>query len=237
MRMNQVCTAAALALLMAPASVWAGTISGKVTVDGPVPKQKVIDMSKEPVCAKDYPASDPPKTETATVGAGNTLADVVVYISAGANDEGTVPPQAVTLDQHGCRYIKHVTALHVNQDMKVTNSDPTSHNIHPLAKTNREWNKSQPPGSPALDAKFDQAEFIPVKCNIHPWMHGYIVVLKTNHFSVTGNDGAFSLKDLPPGKYTVTAWQETLGTSQQEVTIGGANETKTINFVFKGKAY
>ena len=148
MRTNQVCTAAALALLIAPVSAWAGTISGKVTVDGPVPKQKVIDMSKEPACAKDYPASDPPKTETATVGAGNALADVVVYISAGANDEGTVPPTAVTLDQHGCRYIKHVTALHVNQDMKVTNSDPTSHNIHPLAKTNREWNKSQPPGAP-----------------------------------------------------------------------------------------
>jgi uncharacterized protein (DUF2141 family) len=237
MRTTQVCTATALALLIAPASVWAGTISGKVTVDGPTPKQKVIDMSKEPACAKDYPASDPPKTETATTGPGNTLADVVVYISAGANDEGKVPSTAVTLDQHGCRYVKHVTALTVNQDMKVTNSDPTSHNIHPLAKTNREWNKSQPPGSPPLDAKFEQPEFIPVKCNIHPWMHGYIVVLKTSHYGVTGTDGAFSLKDLPPGKYTVTAWQETLGTSQQDVTIGSAGETKTVNFVFKGKAY
>jgi uncharacterized protein (DUF2141 family) len=234
--MKQVCTAA-LALLVGSASAFAGTISGTVKVDGPVPKQKVIDMSKEPACAKDYPASDPPKTETAVEGPNNTLEDVVVYISAGANDEGTVPSQAVTLDQHGCRYIAHVTALHVNQDMKITNSDPTSHNIHPLAKTNREWNKSQPPGSPPLDAKFDQPEFIPVKCNIHPWMHGYIVVLKTAHSSVTGKDGGFSLKDLPPGKYTVTAWQETLGTQQQDVTIGGANETKTINFTFKGKAY
>ena len=235
MRTKQVCTAALA--LMIPAAMWAGTISGKVTVDGPTPKQKVIDMSKEPACAKDYPATTPPTTETATVGAGNTLADVVVYISAGANDEGTVPSQAVSLDQKGCRYIKHVTALHVNQDMQVKNDDPTSHNIHPLAKTNREWNKSQPPGTAPLDAKFDQPEFIPVKCNIHPWMHGYIVVLKTNHFGVTDTDGGFSLKDLPPGKYTVTAWQETFGTQTQDVTIGGANETKTINFTFKGKAY
>jgi uncharacterized protein (DUF2141 family) len=68
-------------------------------------------------------------------------------------------------------------------------------------------------------------------------MHGYIVVLKTSHFGVTGNDGAFTIKDLPPGKYTVTAWQETLGTQQQDITIGGANETKTLNFTFKGKAY
>jgi len=225
------------ATALASSMAFAGTISGKVTVDGPTPKQKVIDMSKEPACAKDYPATAPPTTETAVVGPGNTLADVVVYISAGANDEGTVPSQSVTLEQKGCRYIKHVTALHVNQDMQIKNDDPTSHNIHPLAKTNREWNKSQPPGTPPLDAKFDQPEFIPVKCNIHPWMHGYFVVLKTNHFGVTDTDGAFSLKDLPTGKYTVTAWQETFGSSSQDVTIGGANETKSINFVFKGKAY
>lgn len=236
MRTKQLCTAA-LALLIGPASMWAGTISGKVTVDGPTPKQKVIDMSKEPACAKAYPPNDPPKTETVVTGPGNALADVVVYISAGANDEGTVPSQAVTLDQKNCRYIKHVTALHVNQDMKITNSDPHSHNIHPLAKVNREWNKSQPPGTAPLDAKFEQAEFIPVKCNIHPWMHGYFVVLKTNHFGVTDKDGAFSLKDLPPGKYTVTAWQETFGTQKQDVTIGSAGETKAINFTFKGKAY
>ena len=236
MRTKQACIAT-LVLLIGPATMWAGTISGKVTVDGPTPKQKVIDMSKEPACAKDYPAATPPTTETATMGSGNTLADVVVYISAGANDEGKVPSQAVTLDQKGCRYIKHVTALQVNQDMKISNSDPTSHNIHPLAKTNREWNKSQPPGTAPLDAKFDQAEFIPVKCNIHPWMHGYIVVLKTAHFSVTDKDGGFSLKDLPPGKYTVTAWQETFGTQTQDVTIGGAGETKSVNFTFKGKAY
>jgi hypothetical protein len=194
MRTKQVCTAA-LALMIGPVSLFAGTISGKVTVDGPTPKQKVIDMSKEPACAKDYPPTKPPTTETATVGPGNTLADVVVYISAGANDEGKVPSQAVTLDQKGCRYIKHITALQVNQDMKISNSDPTSHNIHPLAKTNREWNKSQPPGTAPLDAKFDQPEFIPVKCNIHPWMHGYIVVLKTGHYSVSDDNGGFSLKD------------------------------------------
>ena len=102
MRMKQVCTAA-LALLVGSASAFAGTISGTVKVDGPVPKQKVIDMSKEPACAKDYPASNPPTTETAVEGPGNTLADVVVYVSAGANDEGTVPSQAVTLEKWGLR--------------------------------------------------------------------------------------------------------------------------------------
>src|SRR5580704_17419503 len=139
MRLNLFCTVV-LGLLLMPSGTWAGTISGKVTVDGPTPKRKVIDMSKEPACAKDYQASDPPRTETVITGPGNTLADVVVYISAGANDEGTEATETVTLDQHGCVYISHITVLHVNQKMKITNSDPATHNVHALAETNREWN-------------------------------------------------------------------------------------------------
>jgi hypothetical protein len=233
MRSN-VMYATILALLLLPFGARAGTISGKVKVDGPTPKRKVIDMSKEEACAKDYQADDLPRTENVITGPANTLANVVVYISEGANDEGSVPSQGVTLDQHGCRYVQHITALHVNQKMEVQNSDPVLHNVHPLAQSNREWNLSQPPGSRPMDVKFDQAEFIPVKCNVHPWMHGYIVVLKTNHFAVTDTSGGFSLKGLAPGKYTVTAWHETLGTQQQQVTIGGPNETKTLSFSFKG---
>jgi hypothetical protein len=74
----------------------------------------------------------------------------------------------------------------------------TSHNIHPLPKLNREWNKSQPPGTPPLVEKFDKEEFIPVKCNVHPWMHAYFAVLKTSHYSVTSDGGSFSLPNLPP---------------------------------------
>ncbi len=236
MRFKIAC-AATMALLVFPSGVWAGTITGKVKVDGPTPKRKVIDMSKEPACAKEYSPTDPPRMESTITGPNNALVDVVVYISAGANDEGVMPSQVVTIDQKGCRYIRHITAIHTNQKIKITNSDPAIHNVHPLAEANREWNQSQTPGAAPLDAKFAEAEFIPVKCNIHPWMHGYIAVLKTNHYSVTDGSGGFSLKDLPPGKYTVTAWHETLGTQTQQVIIGGANETKTISFTFKGKAY
>lgn len=219
------------ALLLMPCVMFATDLTGKVTVDGTVPKPKTIDMSKEPSCAKQY--STPPTTEAEVVGGSNALENVVVYISSPASDDKQ-PQQAVTLDQKGCRYIAHVTALKTNQELKVVNSDQTSHNIHPLAKVNREWNKSQPPGTQPLSEKFDKAEFIPVKCNVHPWMRGYIAVLPTSHFSVTGQDGGFDLKDLPPGKYTVTAWHETLGTQSQDVTITG-KETKPITFVFKSK--
>jgi hypothetical protein len=210
-----------------------GTVSGKVTYEGTPAKQKPIDMSKEPSCAKQY--ATPPATETVVTGANNSLENVVVYISAGAPDEGP-PSQAAVFDQKGCRYIPHVLAFQVNQELKINNDDQTSHNIHPLAKVNHEWNKSQPPGTPAISEKYAQAEFIPVKCNVHPWMHGTFAVLKTSHHAISSNDGGFTLPNLPAGKYTVTAWHESYGTQTQDVTISGS-ETKSVNFVFKAKPY
>jgi len=212
----------------------AGTISGKVTYTGPPPKAKQIDMAKEPNCAKAHAAA-PVLTENVVTGPGNSLRWVVVYISAG--DQGSTPgSETVRLDQKGCQYIPHVLVLQPNQPLDIYNNDPHSHNIHPLAKVNPEWNKSQPEGAPPIHAKFEQPEFIPVKCNIHPWMHGYFLVLTTSHYAVTGEDGAFSVSGLPPGKYTVTAWQEQFGSQSQDVTIGGT-ETKAINFVFKATPY
>ena len=212
----------------------AGALSGKVTYTGTPAKAKPIDMSKEPSCAKQH--STPVTTETVVTGPNNTLQWVVVYISAGAPDESSAPTQAVTFDQKGCQYLPHVLAMRTGQELKVVNDDQTSHNIHPLAKINREWNKSQPPGTPPLSEKFDKEEFIAVKCNVHPWMHGVFAVLKTSHYAITDNNGAFSLPNLPPGKYTITAWHESYGTKTQDVTITG-NETKSVDFTFQAKPY
>jgi len=221
------------AVTMTSAVPGGGTVSGRVTYEGTPAKQKPIDMSKEPSCAKEY--ATPPPTETVVTGPNNALENVVVYISAGAPDEPP-PSQPVVFTQKGCRYIPHVLAFQVNQELKVTNEDQTSHNIHPLAKINREWNKSQPPGTPPIVDKYDKMEFIPVKCNVHPWMHGTFAVLKNSHYSISGADGGFTLPDLPPGKYTVSAFHESYGEQAQEVSITG-NETKSVNFVFKAKPY
>jgi len=210
-----------------------GTISGKVTYEGTPAKPKPIDMSKEPSCAKQH--ATPITTETVVTGPNNSLENVVVYVSAGAPDENA-PSQAAKFDQKGCQYIPHVLAFQVNQTLEIANDDQTSHNIHPLPKLNREWNKSQPPGTPAINEKYDKPEFIPVKCNIHPWMHGNFAVLKNSHYAVSKEDGSFSLPSLPPGKYTITAWHESYGEQTQDVTISGS-ETKTINFVFKARPY
>jgi len=232
MRASKPCIALLMATLC-PALMFGGTISGKVTYTGTPAKQKAIDMSKEPSCAKQH--ATPVMTEGVVTGPNNALANVVVYISAGA-DDANAPAQAVTFTQKGCQYGPHVLAMHTGQELDVLNEDQTSHNIHPLAKVNREWNKSQPPGTPPIKDKWDQPEVIEVKCNIHPWMHGWFVVLKTNHYSITGENGGFSLPNLPPGKYTITAWHEPDGKQTQEVTISG-NETKSVDFSFVLKPY
>ena len=212
-------------------TIQAAGIGGKVIVEGGASMpNKAINMSSEPGCAKMY--STPPTKEDVVVGQGGALENVVVYISAGAPDESAAPSTPVTVMQKGCRFSPHIVALQTNQALQMVNEDTTAHNIHPLATNNREWNKAEPPGSAPLTDTFARPEFISVKCNIHPWMHAYFAVLKTSHYAVTGENGAFTLGNLPPGKYTITAWHETFGTQTQEVTITG-NETAPLNFVFK----
>ena len=229
MRNRQVLPAL-LTLLFFPCSLCAGTITGKVTYSGTPAKQRPINMSEEPACAKQHAA--PITGESVVTGPNKGLANVVVYVSAGANDEGRVPQQAVTLEQKGCQYVPHVVAVHTGQELKFINGDQVLHNVHPVANVNREWNRSQPPGAPPISEKYDTAEFIPVKCNVHPWMRGYVAVLKTSHFDITKSGGEFKLPDLPPGRYTITAWHEAYGTQTADVTVSG-DETKDVNFVFK----
>jgi hypothetical protein len=115
------------------------------------------------------------------------------------------------------------------------NSDPVTHNIHPMAQVNREWNHSQGPSETPLSRKFLKAEImIQVKCNIHSWMHAFIGVLDHPYFAVSKDDGHFEIKNLPPGTYTIAVWQEILGTQEQQITVIPGKNTVT-NFTFKGR--
>jgi len=206
-----------------------GEIRGKVTYEGTLPKFKPLNMVNEPSCANHYTA--PVFPENVVAGADNALSNVVVYISAGGEEE-SAPTQPVKLNQRGCRYIPHVLAVAANQEIWVQNDDSVAHTVHPMARINTELNRSQPPGTPPMVIKYDKPEIIRVKCELHPWMRGVFVVLKSPHYSVSDESGGFAMPDLPPGKYTVKAWHEQFGEQSQVVSIGGG-ETKELHFVFK----
>jgi len=214
----------------------AGQIVGTVKLDGQAPHQKPIDMSKDPSCAQTRTGA-PATTESVVVGSNGGLANVVFYLSQGL--AGSEPPasQPVTMEQKGCQYVPHVVAVNPGQHMTVLNGDKTAHNIHPDPKPgggNNAWNKSQLVGSPAIDVTWTNEEVaIPVKCNIHPWMRAYIVVVK-GPYGVSNDTGAFKVDGVPAGTYTLTAWHETYGTQTQKVTVA-AGKPATIDFTFKAK--
>lgn len=216
-----------------------GSVTGAIAYNGAAPAPKKIDTSADPVCGQ----KNPNLATEDTVVTNGKLANVFVYIKDGTTAAGKkvgdymweAPMAAATLDQNGCHYRPHVLGVMTGQKLSVTNSDPTQHNIHPTPKNNPEWNQTQPNGAPPIEKTFKQAEvLIPVKCNQHPWMKAYIGVLKHPFFAVSAEDGSFTIKGVPAGKYTVAAWHEggAAGTEKtMEVTVT-ANGSAKADFAF-----
>jgi plastocyanin len=214
-----------------PAS--AGSVGGKVVLEGTAAKNEPIKMNADPVCVREN--KGPQAQETFTVGDGGSLANVFVYVKDGipAGMTFPVPAEAVKMDQKGCRYHPHVFGIRVGQKLTVVNSDPTLHNVHAVPKANKEFNTAQPIQNMTSDTVFENKEvMVPFKCDVHGWMNAFAGVLDHPYFAVSGADGAFDVKNLPPGTYTLEAWHEKLGTQSQSVTIG-AKEAKTVTFTFK----
>ena len=207
----------------------AASVSGTVSFDGTAPKAAKIDMSQDPACKGS-------NTAETVVANANKLSNVFVYVKEGlGNRTFDVPKDPVTLDQSGCKYHPHVLGVMAGQTLKIVNSDPTTHNIHPTPANNREWNESQPAQAAALEKTFAREEImLPVKCNQHPWMKMYINVVKAPFYAVTGPDGKFEIKGLPPGDYTLAFVQEKMGTQEQKVTLA-AKDSKTVDMTFKAQ--
>ena len=160
-----------------------------------------------------------------------TLANAFVWLKEGVPEGRWTPPaKPAVLDQKGCLYEPHVIGVVIGQPVEFRNSDGTNHNIHPLPQKNQEWNESEPPKSEGKMKTFDREEvMIPVKCNIHPWMRAYIGVVRHPFFAVTGDDGTFTIKGVPPGNYTVEVWHEKYGRKDVKVAVA-AKESKTVDF-------
>lgn len=211
----------------------AGNITGTARLVGRPPKFHPIDMSAQPACVKANPRLVIPPI--VAIGTHGALASVVVYIKSELGRyKYDVPTMPVVLNQKGCMYEPRVLALRVSQPLEVHNEDPTTHNINVRAlPPNRSWNRSEVPGSPSFTETFAHPElWIPVTCNIHPWMRAYLFVFDNPYYDVTTKTGDFELKGLPPGSYTIEAWQEYYGVQDQTVTLG-PKETKSVSFVFK----
>ncbi len=221
-----------------------GSVNGTVAYNGTPPPAKRIDTSADPVCGQRNPNL---MTEDTVVNDGK-LANVFVYVKDGQLADGkkitdftfATPSEPVVLDQEGCHYKPHVLGAQTNQMLRVTNSDPTQHNVHPTPKNNPEWNQTQASGAPPIERSFARAEvLIPIKCNQHPWMRAYLGVLRHPFHAVTGEDGTFEIKGLPAGTYTVAAWHERGGPSGTEKTMQvtvPASGSATADFSFNGTA-
>jgi plastocyanin len=209
----------------------AGSITGKVVVDGALPQNAAIQMSSDPACEAQNKGGATQETYVASDGG---LQNVFVYIKDGLGNKYLfdMPTEPVKIEQKGCHYVPHVLGIRVGQPLQVVNGDSTMHNVHGLPKANQEFNFSQPVPMTSTVTFTTKEVMIPFKCDVHSWMHSYIGALDHPYFAVTGSGGTFDLRTVPAGTYTVEAWHEKLGTQTQSVTLG-EKETKDITFTFK----
>jgi plastocyanin len=210
----------------------AGSISGTVKLVGTPPRMRNINMRSVPSCNQMH--ATPATTEDVVPGDNGTLQNVVVYLkgdfSAYSFPAVTEP---VKIDQMGCMYVPHVVAVTTQTPVQVHNSDSATHNSTAITKANPPWNQTQSVGGAPVEKTFSVPEIsLALKCSIHPWMKAYVAVFSHPYFQVTGKDGSFTLKNIPPGAYTLTAWQEHYGTTQQSVTVAPKSE-QTVTLSFK----
>jgi plastocyanin len=225
--------AAAVAAVSWPGAAGAAsTINGTVTFDGKAPTLRPLSMDADPTCAKKH--SGPVANEMLVLGNGNTMGNIMVWVSKGlpAGKAWPVPKAPVVLDQQGCQYKPHVMGIMVGQTYRILNSDGVLHNIHTLPKINPAFNRGMPPTLKEATTTFAKPEDVfHIKCDVHPWMSAYIAVFTHPFFSVTSTDGKFAISGLDPGTYEITAWHEKLGTKTASITVG-ASDTKTQDIKF-----
>ena len=219
-----------------PASVTdGGSISGTVTLKGAPPKFLLgnYNMAQKPECAALHETA--PALESLVVGADGGLRDVFVEISGGLEKYTfDAPKEPAVIDQKGCVYVPHVLGIQKNQDIKILNSDSTIHNV----KVNeiRPMNEAFTEVGEKIKTKwFKKTGGVTFQCEVHPWMRAYARIVDHPYFSVSGADGKFTIKNLPPGEYTISVWHEELPKLQapaaQKVVVKTGEDT-AVNFEY-----
>lgn len=213
----------------------AGSVSGIVRFEGQAPEMKPIDMKSDPKCHEKNLANQA-LNETLVLGEGQTMANVFIEISEGVPEkEYPVPAEPFVLTQEGCMYSPRVFGVRAGQTLRILNPDGTLHNVNVMPVMNTPFNRGMPANVTEMEVKFDKPEgLFPFQCDVHRWMRAYCAVMAHPFFAVTGKDGKYEIKDLPPGEYTIRATHEKLGAQTQKITVkDDAPATADFTFAIK----
>jgi hypothetical protein len=199
-----------------------GTIEAAVTYAGaPVVEKLKVNKDTEK-CGTEA------VIEKVVVGANKGLANAVVSVPGA---KGAAKAVKTTVDQHGCKFVPHVSVM-TPGELDLKNSDDILHNIHTYSTANPSINKAQPKFKKLMTEKFEKPEMIKLTCDVHSWMLGWVAVMPSPFFGVTDANGATKIDNVPPGKYTVEAWHETLGKQTKDVEVK-AGQTAKVAFEMK----
>lgn len=194
----------------------AASIEGSVRFAGTVGEPKVV-----PITSDKYVCGELKDAQDLVVSAAGGIQNAVVSLQTpppGTRQYGFGPPPQI--DQHECVFIPRIVVVPVGGTVEFLNSDRLLHNIRSKEiKHNRAFNRTQPRGR-TIPITFTKAETIRVGCDLHPWMRSWVVVAEHPFYAVTGDNGEFTLGNVPPGEYTLQVWQEALGTVTKEITVG-----------------
>ena len=222
-------------LFISAVAATAADISGIIKLDGPQPKRPPLPLTPE--SRKLYEGKPYPRDEVELVSAKGEIKNVFVYIQKGlpAGKTYTAPEKAALLDQQRSMFRPRVQGLFVGQDFAMRNSDPIIHNVRSLSQENRPFNIAQPAGTPDRLKRFNDKEGpIELRCDYHRWMRAFIFVMEHPFFTVTDAQGRFTIKNLPPGEYTLATWHESFGENKQTIKAG-VDGLKGVTFTYKPK--
>ncbi len=251
--MKTATTLTVFSLIFIASLAYAASIAGTVMYDGDAPARPAMKATKDQHCI-DALANG--KSEALVVSKGKGIKNVVVYLRA-RSAKPTPPAENPVMDQVGCMYYPHVLVVTEGTTVDVTSRDPVAHNVHSHAMKNEAPNWQIPGPGKALPLKLVKREAIKFTCDIHNWMTGYIFVVDNDYYAVTGyqdnkskwissndyeassDNGAYTMKDVPAGKYRIQAWHEELGTTKAKTIKVADSEDLQVNFSsadFKKKA-
>ena len=201
-----------------------GTIDGVVTLSGAVPAQAPIKISKnQDYCGQTIP--DP----AYTVDSNGGLANVIVYLKDITKGKAA-PAEPLSLVNVKCMFAPRVQGAMVSEQVKISSEDPVLHNTHPQnSDTNATiFNVALPfKGFSVTKPLPNMPMMIKVKCDAHEWMHAWIMELEHPYYATTGADGHFTIKDVPPGTYTLAVWHEAAGEKSAPVVVVAGQTVKS----------